>query len=618
MTETKTNPFFRLMPSLTDVAFLFPLVFLFVGLNGVRTMLGDGDTGWHIRTGEWILAHGTVPRQDIFSFTKPGAPFFAWEWLWDVSFAWIHGRWGLAGVVLVSIFVVCATSALLYKLVLRVTAREGRANPLVAAALTGLAMAGASMHWLARPHLFTMLLLVVFLTILERVRGAGFPAGSRAFRFADPFRAARPEEPAESRLQPERLPHNEEPAESRLQPERLPHNERHSVKLLWLLPLLTILWTNLHGGFMAGIALVAMYGIGPLLGAFISSDGRERAACVRQAVPYLAAAAACALASLVNPYTYHLHQHIYAYLHDGFIQTYISEFQPTSFRWGASSFFEIMLALAAGAAVWYGLRREFTAVVVLAGWAHVSLLIARNVPIFMIVAAPLVARPVVHWLQALAEAPVAGWLRSLIANFEEIGMELQPLERPWRVHAISATALVLLAGAMNAPGAGPKLKPEFDPQFFPAGALAALNTPGQRIFAQDQWSDYLIYRLYPQGGQVYIDGRSDFYGKEFCMETLGVLNVKYDWEKTLAVYGVDTLLLQADSALAGAAKESPRWRVRYDDGRALVFRPAESAPGTNSQVSAGTTGGLGGRDLPVTESARVNPKDHVFQPQERE
>ena len=51
-------------------------------------MLGDGDTGWHIRTGEWILAHGQVPRQDMFSFTKPGEPWFAWEWLWDVAAAW--------------------------------------------------------------------------------------------------------------------------------------------------------------------------------------------------------------------------------------------------------------------------------------------------------------------------------------------------------------------------------------------------------------------------------------------------------------------------------------------------------------------------------------------------
>jgi hypothetical protein len=558
MTETKTNPVFRVMPSLTDVAFVLPLALLFAGLNGVRTMLTDGDTGWHIRTGEWILAHRQAPHQDIFSFTKSGEAWFAWEWLWDVCAAWVHRYAGLGGVVLASLLVICLTSALLYRLALRVTISEGRENPLVAAGLAALAMAGASVHWLARPHLFTMLFLVVFLTILEKARGVDLKKGV---------------------------------------------SPRETAAALWPLPLLTLLWTNLHGGFLIGIVVVALYGVGPLLGAAIETDGAKRAALARSSVKYLVAAAACALASLANPYGYHLHQHIYAYLRDPFAMQYIVEFQGTNFRWGAAPFLEIMLGLGAGAAIWHGLRRRFTEVLALVGFAHLSLVVARNIPIFMILAAPLVARPLVHWLRALAEAPVAGWLHSAFTNFEEIGMELAPLERPWRVHALSAAAILLLGAAMYAPGAGLKLKPEYDPKTFPAGALAALDTPGQRIFTNDVWGDYLVYRLYPRGGRVYIDGRSDFYGAKFGEETLNVLNVNYDWEKTLARYGVDTILLPADAPLAGAIKESRHWRVRYDDGLALVFRPADGAPGTNPQVSAGAAGGFGGRDLPVTAAA---------------
>src|SRR6202161_605415 len=90
----------RFLPSLTDLAFLFPLIVLFLKLDGARTLLGDGDTGWHVRTGEWILAHHQVPHTDLFSFSRPGAPWFAWEWLWDVLFAMLHQRWGMAAVVL--------------------------------------------------------------------------------------------------------------------------------------------------------------------------------------------------------------------------------------------------------------------------------------------------------------------------------------------------------------------------------------------------------------------------------------------------------------------------------------------------------------------------------------
>jgi hypothetical protein len=71
----------RLLPSLADVAFIVPLIFQFNQLGGAPALLADSDTCWHLRTGEWIMAHGQVPRQDIFSYTGAGKPWFAWEWL---------------------------------------------------------------------------------------------------------------------------------------------------------------------------------------------------------------------------------------------------------------------------------------------------------------------------------------------------------------------------------------------------------------------------------------------------------------------------------------------------------------------------------------------------------
>jgi len=77
MSEAKHNPLVRVLPSLTDLAFLMPIVFLFCRLDGAKTMLGDGDTGWHIRTGEWILANGGFPTKISFRLlfrSSPGSP----------------------------------------------------------------------------------------------------------------------------------------------------------------------------------------------------------------------------------------------------------------------------------------------------------------------------------------------------------------------------------------------------------------------------------------------------------------------------------------------------------------------------------------------------------------
>ena len=104
-----------LMPSLSDLAFLTPTLVLFWCTTGVGWLLTDSDTGWHIRTGEWILKNSRVPVTDIFSFTKAGQPWFAWEWLSDVLMAVVHAHFGLAGIVLLSLLLLCSTSAFVYR-----------------------------------------------------------------------------------------------------------------------------------------------------------------------------------------------------------------------------------------------------------------------------------------------------------------------------------------------------------------------------------------------------------------------------------------------------------------------------------------------------------------------
>src|SRR5581483_9712563 len=82
----------------------------------------------------------------------------------DVVFAWLNSHGGLAAVVLLAILLVSATFALLYRLVRR------KCNVIVAIGLTMLAAGTSSIHWLARPHLFTLLFLVLFYAALERIR----------------------------------------------------------------------------------------------------------------------------------------------------------------------------------------------------------------------------------------------------------------------------------------------------------------------------------------------------------------------------------------------------------------------------------------------------------------
>jgi len=532
----------RLLPSLTDVAFLMPLAFVFLRMGGAPGMLGDGDTGWHLRTGEWILANHRVPTQDMFSYTKAGQPWFAWEWLWDVAFGWLNLQWGMAAVILASLLVICFTSVLLFRLL-----RRQCGNPLLAVVVMFFVTGGSAVHWLARPHLFTLLFTVVFFSILERVK--------------------------EGRTQ-----------------------------LLWYLPGLTLLWTNLHGGFFVGLILIGAYAAGQLLTALFEASADARREAARRGLPYLATAAGCALVTLVNPYTYHLHAHIFEYLTDKYQYKNIVEFQSFNFHHPVTVFFEPMLLLGLAAVVWSLMRGDYVYTLLIAGWAHLALVAVRNTPIFMIVASVPVAMMLQQMVVELPGKNLANWLRLGAARLQRFAADFGETDSIPRIHIASAAAVALLAALFYAPNAPAKCRAEYDRTQYPAKAIAMLRTAGasDTIFTEDAWGGYLIYKLYP-ANKVFIDGRSDFYGSTFNEKYLDVMNVRYDWEKNLDQYHVNTILLPPTASLASTLKESRRWRPVYDDGVAIVFRAADAGSTEANQVSAVSHGGKD-RDREITKS----------------
>ena len=139
-----------LVPSFSDWVFVSILAWLFFGSAAATSLLGDGDTGWHIRAGEYILETGKFPRHDLFSFTMEGREWFAWEWLADVLFAVLHSAFGLKGISFLGGVVIAGTAAGLF----RYMVWRG-ANVLVAMVGLFVVLSPSMLHWLARPHMFT-------------------------------------------------------------------------------------------------------------------------------------------------------------------------------------------------------------------------------------------------------------------------------------------------------------------------------------------------------------------------------------------------------------------------------------------------------------------------------
>lgn len=509
-----------LMPSLSDLAFLSPILVLFWCTSGVGWLLTDSDTGWHIRAGEWMLKNRRVPSTDLFSFTMAGQPWFAWEWLSDVLMAVVHRHSGLAGIVLISLLLLGATSVCVYRSTL-----EESGHRVIAVALMGLAIAASTVHWLARPHLVTPLFAVVFCRVLNRAE------------------------------------------------------KKRTSLLLWMLPLLTIPWVNLHGGFFVGIALLVTYATGAAVEEL--TQGRRRNAWAR-ARPYSWIAVACALATLVNPYGYQLHVHIAEYLGASFYLQRISEFQSIDFHSFTAAYFETLLVLAIAAAFWHCAKGRWVQVLLLLSWSHLALFSARNIPIFAVVAAPGIGLAVREWLKCASSCTPLEWPGRFAASLVELETGLRiiaesNLRRRW--HLVPSFGVLLLAFLLAHPGRVKFLRSEFDHNRFPVDAATFLAQkeygPSTRLYSSWQWGGYLIYRLWPSFS-AFDDGRTDFYGPAFVEEGLRVWDARPDWSNIFERYRVNAALLPVDSALATVLLERRDWKAVYQDRTGVLFVRTEN------------------------------------------
>jgi hypothetical protein len=140
----------------------FYCLFLF---QGYQKLFRDSDAGWHIRTGERILATHELPRTDPYSFTRAGQPWFAWEWLSDVTVGAVHHVAGLRGVAVFYSAVIAAGVWLWFRL-----HWELAGDFLIACAMAPLLLTTSSIHWLARPHVLGWLFLIAAVMYAERTR----------------------------------------------------------------------------------------------------------------------------------------------------------------------------------------------------------------------------------------------------------------------------------------------------------------------------------------------------------------------------------------------------------------------------------------------------------------
>jgi len=323
---------------------------------------------------------------------------------------------------------------------------------------------------------------------------------------------------------------------------------------LWALPLLTLLWANLHGGFIIGILIIFLFAVGSAL----SGDfkGAKRLSLILFA---------SVLSSLANPYTYKVLTYPFHYVSNITYSLFILEWQSPQFH--TFSLYEALILLTFVAlALKKGIHP--TDMLLLLVFTHLSLFAVRNVSLYGLVCAPII----IGHLEDGVKTSISATIR-LPKNIESA---ITARAIPAFIYTAVILSYVLffgsyLTGAVSL-DAGPS-------QRFPEGAVGFIHEtkPQGQLYNQYGWGGYCIWTLYPEY-RVFIDGRADVYG-DFLYEYLKVHRVTESWDETLQKYNVSIVLIPTGSPLDVLLNESTSWERAYRDDIASVYLRSSSKGG---------------------------------------
>jgi hypothetical protein len=473
----------------------FFLILLFLGLFLMTLRpIADPDFWWHLRTGQLIIQTHAIPSTDPFSFTSSGKPWVAQEWLSELLMYGLYrlGSYGL----LIFVFSLIITGSFLFAYL----RSPQDSMPYVAGFTLLLGAIATAPTWGVRPQMISLFISSLFLYLLDRYRKEG------KFLFIIP------------------------------------------------LPLITLAWVNLHAGYFLGLVIIALHVIGDLielLKADLQKTKIPDAPTLRHIMILCAILGGSILATLINPNGLHILLYPFQTLTSQAMQQFIQEWFSPDFHqteWQPLAWFILAFI---GAGMLGKKPISPTKILLTLVFGYAALRSMRHVPLFAIVAIPILSEQIGSLVRILSEVKIPYRLIKWIAP-------------------LLLVCIVLVIGLRLTQVIQEQLKSEA--ATFPKAAVdwIAENQPQGNLFNSYGWGGYIIWRLYPNY-PVYIDGRADVYGDKFIFAYLDVYHALLGWEQVLDTQAVRLVLVEPESGLAIALRQSSGWKNVYEDQISVVF-----------------------------------------------
>jgi hypothetical protein len=445
------------------------------------------DYWWYLRVGQDTLLHKAVPITDTISWSQAGRPVIYQSWLAGVIFWLVYDLGGAPLTYLLRGFLLALTFSVLWFLARQVS------GPRLATLLVLIMGLASTNNWQMRPQLFAYPLFAFCLYGLYQW-------------------------------------------------------QEGKDKALWILPVATILWSNLHGSFVLSLILAGT--------ALVFGKGNRRS--------LLIAMSCMIIGTLLNPRGFAIWQYLNFMLTSPSDQLYSVEwFPPTNQGWQLNIFFAWTLLLAPLAAL---SPRKPTVMewVLFLGFGWLALSGIRYVVWFLFI------------VSVMTAAPLAGFTHGKLDASEKFGST---------VFNFALSGIFVLLSLLYLPGIRERWWSEAPPVYAaetnPIDAVEWLKMypeiPGP-MWNNFAFGSYLAFAL--PSRPTWLDTRFFVFPPEQIEEYQKIRHGSPEWEMLLQRKGINLLLLStgAEAQLIQNLISSSDWCEHYRDQYAVIFSRCDPIP----------------------------------------
>lgn len=488
---------------------LFILALLLVFMMSARAPV-DSDMWWALRVGKEIVTRGEFIRTDPITYTHAGNDWVAHSWLFDVI---LYGMFSWLSYHGLTLLVAVLSTGMLAVMWFQL---EGSA--IFRTLMVVFAGLVAAPTWTPRPQMVSMLLLCLTYLILFLYR-----------------------------------------------------RDKERKRLFFLLPMM-ILWANLHGGYILGLAAIGSLlagEIGDHLLLQYTEDGLDWLQIRDVAILFIV----CALLTLVTPYGLGTWEISFSTFNMQ-VNALISEWLSPNFQDVVVFPYLISILMLVGTLALRQRRMPAWEVVTFVLFLYFSLSSRRQIGAYAIAVIPIIARSlwdvIAAWWQRLE-----GYLKKekpqILGRMQKALMPKPNKENKLLNLLVAALFAVVCWGKLVYVSLPSLVEEVYNPIVFPVRAVEALSElpPQGNLFNEYDWGGYLSW--WAPGTPVYIDARADLFGDDFIFQWNAVVEGNEDWQPFFERWGITKVLVYSNRPLAFQLKNTEGWTLSYEDASVVLF-----------------------------------------------